>query len=183
MGKLRPPAAVKLITGFIYTGDVDFDQVKVRVEKEWGSMDLDSGEIPFVFTSYYEKEMGVSLLRRFCSFQNLIDPGSIPGVKLRANDVEDEFARQDKTRRLNLDPGYVEQAKLILATTKNFSHRVYIGQSIYGEVTLQWKKGRFLTLPHTYPDYASRFALDFFRKVREKYRQQLSAQQVISRRL
>ncbi len=136
-------------------------------------MDMDSGEFPFDFTNYYSNEMGPLLLRRFGAFENLVDPQILPQLKIKANNIEDEYARKDGSRQVNLDPGYIEQAKLILATTKNFSHRVYIGSGIYGEVTLQWHRGRFIPQPHTYPDYQDPFTLDFLGRVREKYRSQL----------
>jgi len=110
--------------------------------------------------------------RRFVTFTELIDPGELVELKLHTNALEQELAVEGK-RRVNLDPGYVSLAKLVLATTKNQWHRIYLAQGIYAEVTLSYQHGAWQPQPWTYPDYASPGYLDLLAGVRRRYKTQL----------
>jgi len=125
---------------------------------------------------YQEKGAVHQIKRKFISFEKLIDPGELGKIKIWTNEVEEIFSNrsdQERPRPINIDPGYVGLSKLVLATTKNYSHRVYLGSGIYGEVTLQYKDGEYKPQPWTYPDYKSEEYLAFFARVREKYCRQL----------
>jgi hypothetical protein len=120
--------------------------------------------------------MRLPLMKFFVSFSTLMDRESLPDVKRRANRIEDESSIEDsgtKIRLVNLDPGYIARSKLVLASTKNFSHRVYLRDGIFGEVTLTYTKGRFLPNPWTFSDYRTEIALSFFTHTRENYMAQL----------
>jgi hypothetical protein len=122
--------------------------------------------------------MGVGIHRKFIFFERLVDPAILPSAKLLANRIEARFSVASGTavrRRINLDPGYVTEAKVVLASTKDFSHRVYLGQGIYAEVTLHYaNRGKtFLALEHTYPDFRTKESLDLFNKAREMLRTML----------
>lgn len=139
-------------------------------------IDLASGLIPFDFTAYYEQEMGPGLLRKFVTHERLISPGDLAGIKLRTNQLEAELARElapSVPRPVNLDPGYLDGSKVVLATTKDYVHRIYLGQGIYAEVTLIYKKGSFVPTPWTYRDYATPPYLAFFAQARARYLEQL----------
>ena len=90
------------------------------------------------------------------------------------NQIEQTFA-QGARRRINIDPGYLLMERFVLATGKNFSHRIYIGDGIYADLTLMYQKGSFQTLPWTYPDYAAPEMHAFLMQVRRHYAADLRA--------
>jgi len=144
----------------------------------WGTIDVQSDVMPFAHTTYYDKDMGAPLLRKLVSFADLIDPGNLPAIKHQSNALEAALADSPPGRALNvprpinLDPGYIEPSKLVLATTKNYAHRVYIGDSMYAESTLHYHKGRWQPWPFTYPDYAGGAYDDFLNQARTRLLEQ-----------
>lgn len=156
MGEIKKPTPEKLISGFIYKEAAVYERVKKEMAAKFGKIDHESPEIGFDFTDYYEAEMGSGLIRRFVSFKKLIDPGVLAGVKLFTDKIERKYLYPGtKNRKINIDPGLLCHSKLVLATTKNFAHRIYIGKGIYAEVTLRYKNGKFTVLEWTYPDFAT----------------------------
>ncbi|MBS3736518.1 MAG: DUF4416 family protein [Candidatus Bipolaricaulota bacterium] len=177
MGEPTEPKPVKLFTGLLTSRPEIFSSVEEELRAEFGPADLESELIPFDFTDYYSEEMGEDIKRKFISFEELIDPGDIADIKLNTNEAEEEFSEEldvDLPRPINIDPGYVGQSKMVLATTKNYSHRIYIRSGIYAEVTFQYKDGSFRALQWTYPDYRSEEYLEFFERVRTRYCEQLN---------
>jgi hypothetical protein len=145
---------------------------------EFGRTDFVSDIWPFDKTDYYKDQTGENILRQFASIEKLIDPGKLAKIKHRANRLEQKLAGQlalDLYRPVNLDPGIIEPSKLVLATTKNYSHRIYIGKKMYAEVTLTFDKGHWQPLPYTYPDYRQQCYFDFFDKVRTRLLEQLKS--------
>ncbi|MFB6290626.1 MAG: DUF4416 family protein [Candidatus Bipolaricaulia bacterium] len=176
MGKPSEPEPVKLFTGLLTSKPEILPKVEDHLSREFGPIDQESSLIPFDFTDYYRQEMGEDIKRKFLSFEELIYPGKLAGVKLLTNDLEDKFSENltvDLSRPVNIDPGYVGLSKLVLATTKNYSHRVYIGEGVYAEVTLQYEDGDFKAQEWTYPDYRSEAYVEFFERVRNSYSKQL----------
>jgi len=176
MGTPANPQPVKLIVGMIAADPTRFTLAADRLTARYGPLDAWSDEFPFDFTRYYEAELGPGLRRRFVSFAELIEPGRLAEIKRVTNDLEQELAevRDGETcRTINLDPGYLELSKLVLATTKNSAHRVYLGKGIYAEVTLQYRNQRFVPLPWTYADYRTADYHRFFLQVRRHYHEQL----------
>lgn len=149
-----------------------------QLEQHQGPVDAVSEVWPFDMTEYYAVEMGEDLQRQFVSFQSLIDPILLPSIKILTNDLERrvcyELGLPTEQRRVNLDPGYLSLSKIVLATTKDFSHRMYVGNGIYAESTLHFEKGGWMAWPWTYPDYASPRYHAFFDQVRELYRAKIS---------
>ena len=145
-----------------------------RAEEEasvrFGPVLLRSADMPFDLTDYYEPEMGSGLQRRFLAFGNLFDPANLTEAKLWTNTLEAELARESDgpARPVNLDPGYVTAAKLVLATTKNRGHRIYLSRGIYAEITLAYRDGDWRPLPWTYPDYRTSGYIAFFRQLRDE---------------
>ncbi len=170
MGEVKEPEPVKLIMGMISSEISLFDLVQERLSQEFGPIDFESELMPFNHTDYYEPEMGKNLKRKFVSFLNLIEPDDIVDIKISTNRLEKEFLSSDG-RRINLDPGYIELSKLVLASTKNHQHRVYLGKGIYGEVTLQYTKGSFQPWPWTYPDYKTKDHIEIFNQIRKIYQE------------
>jgi hypothetical protein len=172
MGTINPTTRVKFFSGVIASSLEDMGQAAKLLEEEFGRIDSKSGVIDFDFTDYYAKEMGKPLLRQWVSFEKPIDPGDLAGIKVRTNELEQRFVSNGK-RKVNLDPGYLAQSKLVLASTKDFSHRIYLSDGIYAEITMLYKGKEFKRLEWTYPDYASDFAKGYFTKVRNIYSSQL----------
>ncbi len=166
MGQVKNAAPVRLICAVCCQDEEIGVQACERLVQLCGPIAARTESFPFIHTRYYQKEMGDSLCKFFCAFNRLIDPMEIVAIKLATNRIEEESAREGR-RRVNLDPGYIEAAKLVLATTKNFGHRIYLGQGIYGDVQLFWRGGRFQPNPWTYPDYLETTALEFFSTLRQ----------------
>lgn len=153
----------------IFTGEKElFPELFDKLEAIGGPLDLMSSWMDFDFTDYYRREMGSSLYRRILAFKPLIDQGRLSEIKLATNEVEKEYLSQGN-RRVNIDPGYLLPSRFVLATGKDFSHRIYIGNKIYADLTLIWTKAGFKTLEWTYPDYGGEEIQTFLRKVRDKY--------------
>ena len=168
MGKVREPLLVKLIAGMFTANTELLEEAKVRLSQEFGPIDYESELLPFDHTTYYAAEFGENLKRRFVAFAELVHPERLAEIKLLTNAMEIEWAVEGK-RRINIDPGYVSHAKLVLATTKNHAHRIYLGQGIYAEVTLHFRSGTFQPWPWTYPDYASLPLIAIFNHIRGLY--------------
>ena len=144
------------------------------MERKFGKIDFESVPFNFGFTHYYKKEMGSILYRRFVSFEKLRDPSVFPAIKLFCIKIEKKFSKDSK-RTINIDPGYLNEAKLVLTTTKDYSHRIYVGKGIFEEVTLYYKDSNFQDFATTYPDYKTPEYKEIFISIREKYRQQIKA--------
>lgn len=172
MGEISRPEPVKLFVGIISSSRELIESTIANSEKSWGKPDLYSELISFDFTDYYSPEMGKNLLRQWVSFEALIDPGKIAAIKNETNNIEDASSLSGK-RRINLDPGYLDLPKIVLCSTKDFSHRIYLSDGIYGEITLLYKGKEYTSLPWTYRDYQSDTAKKFFEKVRSKYYDQI----------
>jgi hypothetical protein len=169
MGEPCPPAPVTLICGLLAADEAVLSEALEALGREFGPRALESPVIPFDFTRYYEKQMGSRLLRKLVAFERPVDPGHLAAIKLRTNALEREIAARSAAgvpRPVNLDPGTLDGARLVLATTKDHAHRVYLGNGVYSEVTLLWHKGGFTHLDWTYPDYRSEAYRDFFNEVR-----------------
>jgi hypothetical protein len=175
MGMPGTANRVKLFCGIIASDAKTSDAALAALEKKLGKIDLRSETVPFDFTSYYNPEMGEGLERFWISFEPLIFADELPEIKVFTNSVEDSFST-DLKRRVNIDPGYLNPANVILASTKDFSHRIYLSKGIYGEVTLIYKKEDFIKLPWSYPDYLSPAAKKFLLGSREKLMLQLKGE-------
>lgn len=140
----------------------------------YGQPDYVSEQMPFDYTDYYHPEMGGELVRRFLSMEKLIRPETLPDIKLTTNEIEKESA-VDGRRLVNIDPGYLSQAHLILATGKGYTHRPYLRDGIYADLTLIYQGKKFCALPWTYPDYADEKQLTMLMAIRSRYLLQLGA--------
>lgn len=141
-----------------------------------GPPDLISSWLPFTHSDYYTAEMGPRLARRVLSFLHLADPGALADWKARCLELERRWSWGGR-RLVNLDPGYLTRERLVLATGKNYTHRLYLGQGIFGEVTLQFRNRRWAAFPWTYPDYAGEPLQVILTQVRKKYLWQLQSLQ------
>jgi hypothetical protein len=150
------------------------DPVHKELSDRYGPTDFETGVLPFDFTDYYAAEMGKPLVKKIWSFENLAPPSALAAVKKETNDIEAAFAaKSDIPRPVNIDPGYVTPAKLVLASAKDFAQRIYIGHGIYAEVTLAYEKGKWLTHRWTYADYKQESYQKFFSAIRDRIVEQL----------
>jgi hypothetical protein len=174
MGKAREPQKVKIFIGLLIARLSLLPQVYQLLEEKLGTVDLSSQVLDFNYTNYYEAEMGTGLKRVFLGFSDLVTPDRLVDIKLFTNDLERTLSEGGK-RLVNIDPGYLTAAKVVLATTKDYAHRLYLGSGIYGEVTLVFRQKQFQPLAWTYPDYRTEAYHEFFRQLRSKYMRQLAA--------
>ena len=187
MGAIRQFTPVKLFIGVLVSNSKFIPQVEERLVAAHGKIDHRSDVIPFDFTDYYEAEMGDLIDRVFFSFERLIEADQLAEIKRQTNQLEDELAPLLRTpntvvkRPVNLDPGYVEQAKVVLASTKNFYHRIYMSGGVFAEVTMHFKNNTYQFFPWTYPDYQSKDYQDFFLRMRQIYRSQLRSTCILNK--
>ncbi|MBU0753691.1 MAG: DUF4416 family protein [Planctomycetes bacterium] len=168
MGPLRNMERACLLLGVLCKDDDALTHYMKGV-KDFGEALIISQVIAFDFTEYYTADMGSPLVRRFYLYPPGFDPASLPEIKLRTNAMETEAARTldlGVSRPLNLDPGYLTLSKVILASTKDHMHRIYLRDGIYAECTLYYQHKTYRPWPWTFPDYASDTYIRFFNEIR-----------------
>ncbi len=168
MGKIKKYPPVKLIIGFIFKDAGLYGKTKKILEKLFGEIDFESETLPFRHTDYYEKEFGRDLKRAFIAFRKPIHPEYLSEIKIVTNRLEEKLSSRG-LRRINIDPGYLDSAKLVLASTKDYMHRIYLNKGIFAEITLFYQDKTFKPWEWTYPDYRSREYIMIFNKIRELY--------------
>ncbi len=172
MGEIREPRPVKLIASVFTADELLLTEARDALASRLGRIDYQSELLPFDHTLYYAREFGEGLVRQIVAFAELVPPERMAGIKGMTNELEMIWT-VGRQRRVNLDPGYVSLSKMVLATTKDYSHRIYLGQGIYAEVTLHYRRGAFHAWEWTYPDYASPRYLQIFGQIRDIYVAQL----------
>lgn len=166
---------VKLICGVIYARAEHFQRAEERLVELWGPADSRSPHFDFDLTDYYEAQMGKSLKRTFLSFRALVPPERLTEIKVRTNALEGQIRLEFRSdlRIVNLDPGYLTQAALIMATAKDFSHRVPLARGIYAHLEFLFSKTGIRRLDWTYPDFLKAEYQNYFLAVRRTYLNQL----------
>lgn len=169
------PENVKYFVGVLAGRAEWVDYARRRLEETFGAIDTESDTFPFDFTDYYEKEMGPNLLRRFFSLERLDDPGLLAQRKGATNEIEREAAQAlgEVPRPVNLDIGYLATTRVVLASTKDAPHRIYLAGGIYAELTLRVVGKRFEPLPRTYPDFRTEQYHRYLVQLCNTYRRQL----------
>ena len=170
MGATREATPAALICAITWRDESVNGEALARLRGQYGPVALESPVYSFDMTDYYTPEMGPGLSKRFICFRDPVEQDGLAAVKLFTNDLEAEFSvdqKGERARQINLDPGYVTLAKLILASTKDFSHRIYIGHNIYAESTLRFLHNTFHPTDTTFPDYCTPLAIAFFNEVRD----------------
>jgi len=173
MGQPHPHPPVLLIVAAFSRHAAALDWAKLRVVRQWGPLALESPRFEFRETDYYQATMGAELRKTFFAPVLPIDPAELVGIKLLTNQWEEEYAAAhpgSEPRPLNLDPGYVTLAKLVLASTKDHAHRIYLDRGIYAEVTLHFSHGRWQGRDWTFADYRRDDYHAFFDQCREQVR-------------
>jgi hypothetical protein len=177
MADINCPKPVKLFIGILSSDKILLKDVEILLVKRCGKVDIRSEIFPFDFTDYYKKDMGTNISRQFLCFKELINPEELSAIKIWTNELEDEIKRNRKSdvaRPINLDPGYITHCNLILASAKDYYHRIHLQNGIYAEVTLFYQHEVFKNLPWTYPDFQTEEYKNFFLKVRTLYAKDIS---------
>ena len=156
-----------LFIGSLFSDDRVFDEVFPILKDNFGDILFQSSTHPWEYSGHYNKELGTPIYRNFVFFERIIDPSTLADIKLFTNGLENIHSQSGK-RRINLDPGYLTLAKVVLASTKNYSHRIYIGKGIYAELALLHKNQQFTAMPYTYNDYKDQIYVTMFLKVRNR---------------
>lgn len=178
MGSITKPLPVKAVICVLTTAPDLLPTVYTQLTHRLGPIDFTSELIPFTSTNYYAAEMGQNVQRQFISFERLIDAGTLVEMKLFTNEVEQVFAIkkvEGDARRVNLDAGYICLAKLVLASTKDHAHRIYLSDGIYAEITLRFYRKTFQPWEWSYPDYRLSTYIATFNHIRKIYRNQLES--------
>ncbi len=175
MGTPKDPKPVKLFASLIFREEAALRSALKMLENEIDAIQEESRPEAFSHTDYYEKEMGKDLVRVFILFRGLFARELLPRIKLKTNELELAFS-ENLMRRVNIDPGYISLENVILATTKGYTHRIYIGSGVYGDLTLIYSNGTYKPLEWTYPDYSEAKTISIFNEWRENYKQVLRCQ-------
>ncbi len=166
------PQAVKYFIGALFSSSDLLEQAIYQCENRIGSIDMKSESFPFASTSYYEDEMGQNISRVIFSFDALLSPGELANLKVLCNMIEDGL-RVEKSRKVNLDVGYLDFHKLVLASAKYNGQKIYLDHGIYADPTLYFEAGKFHAFENTFPDFKSETYHDVFLKIRNTYKAQL----------
>jgi hypothetical protein len=172
MGQVQPPRLVTPLVALLFGRDEDYPSARDALEGLFGPRELESPVYPFTFTDYYRPTMGSALRRRFITFDRLADPAALADWKLATNALEARFAAASAgalPRPVNLDAGYLTAAKLVLASTKDFAHRLYLREGIFAEITLSFRGGAWVAHEYTFPDYRSGLYDAFLRQARDAH--------------
>jgi hypothetical protein len=164
-GGFRQTGRVIYFNAILYNKDLvkDPDSIAAPI---FGYPLIKSPEFDFSHTSYYIPEMGENLVKYFALYDRVEHPDGLPDYKIQAVSIEDSLLRDGK-RVINIDPGYVAMEKIVAASTKNFTHRIYIRDNIYGDLQLYRRKGRYTPLEWTFQDYSFDLTIGFFEKARK----------------
>lgn len=161
-----------LFTGLLFHHELYLDEARKRLTNLFGKTLFESPTLDWDYSEYYREELGWPIKRHFIFFEALINSATLPEIKLLTRDIEDALS-EDGRRTINIDPGYLTLSKVVLASTKNYSHRIYMGKGIFAEVTLLFRDKRYQPHLFTYRDYASDFYIDLFMKAREYFKNAL----------
>ena len=173
MGAVYEFEKEKLIVGVIYHDAEIYERAIKILEHEFGPIDGESERFSFSreFSEYYDEEIGGEGLRVILSFRDLVDPARQAEIKKRTHEIETQFSVEGN-RRINLDPGFINHGRLMLATTKKAGFRIPLSDGIYTELTLFWARGGWQKLPWSYRDYQSQRVQSFITEVRRTYLRQ-----------
>jgi hypothetical protein len=170
MSLRKVPSPARLLFSVIYRGERDFDRSLRWISERMGAVERVSEPFPFDRTDYYEREMGAPLFRRFLLMADAVPRDGLAAAKLSAEEIEREFSVHGK-RTVNIDPGLLAEENLVLATGKNYCHRIYLRDGVFADLALVFEKGEYRALPWTYPDYASTEIRSFLTGLRRELRE------------
>jgi hypothetical protein len=166
MRTLKHPEKVLLFMSTLFSNEDYYVKAIQSLERIFGEIVMESPTVRWDYTDYYKKELGEPIYRRFIFFKRLVEQDSISTIKLITNEIEKNLSTAGK-RNINIDPGYLTPAKIVLASTKDYSHRIYLKDGIYAEAALIFKNGQFTPHINTYRDYQDEKYLKIFMMARK----------------
>ena len=171
---MRPsePVPVKLFCGVLYSDEFLLKKSRLSSIEKYGEIDYQSDPFTFEISEYYRPEMSWPIYRLFWSFERLINPNEIARIKIECNQIEDQLA-VDGNRKVNLDPGYMDYDKIVLASAKYNGQKIYLNFGIYADLTLHYEKGNYYPYPWSFPDFKNGGYNQIFLRIREIYKLQL----------
>ena len=169
MGTPHPPETSLLFISLLFSRREIFHAVVMLLLSRFGDTIFDSEICLWNHTHYYDVELGTPIFRKLLFFRRQFDPLSLPDVKLETNDLEAAYVIEGK-RKINIDPGYLMRSRVVLASAKDYSHRIYLGKGIYGEVALYYQGNHYNPLPYTYFDYREPRTIELFERARNELR-------------
>lgn len=176
MAQVKPFEPVVFFCALLAHRDYPLEPAEAALAERFGAIDLRSATMHFTSTDYYTAEMGEGLVRRFVSFLRLTDPQELAGAKQFTNGLEARLAGEaGRPRRVNIDPGYLNFAQMVLASAKPFAHRIPLGGGIHAQLEYLFRRGEACFMEWTFPEYRRREVAEFFLGLRERYRELLKA--------
>lgn len=166
-----------LFIGALFSDRDIYDASEAILKENFGDIMYKTPSSPWQYTEYYKKELGEPLYRIFVFFSKIVDPACLVEAKMATQNIEQFFLRNN-LRQINIDPGYLTLAKVVLASKKNYSHRIYIGKGIFAELELFYQNGTFNPMPYTYFDYRDRKLLSSFATARSLFKKRITKQAV-----
>jgi len=173
MGAIKPPELSLLFVSTLHGKSNILNQSKKLLESDFGDILFISPALAWDYSSYYKDEIGWPLFRQILFYQNLIDPALLVDIKIKTNEIESALSLNNR-RQINLDPGYLTLSKVVLASTKNYAHRLYLDKGIYGEITLIYRNETYSPHIFTYRDYQDKTHVDIFIQARETLKKMLN---------
>lgn len=170
---LSDASPVKIVVAAFWNDATAWERAVCHLQSLWGAVEEEYAAERFELSDYYEPEMGPHIQRQLLAFEKLVNPSHLPLLKLATNQIEEELCAGDKNRTVNLDVGYLDLHKLVLASTKEGPHKVFLGKGIWADFTLIFQKGGFHPFPWTFPDFRDGRYHSFLKKVRVRYLEQL----------
>jgi hypothetical protein len=169
MAQATEPTPVKLFTAILYQDEHNLFRAKETLVENFGPIDYISPSFPFAHSDYYAAEMCGPLSRIFYSFRELIDPGNLAKIKRTTNEIERQLALSNK-RTVNIDAGYLDYGKVVLASMKFHNQKIYLGEGVYADMNLLFEKGRFKPFEWTFPDFGDGIYDRVLLHIRTKYK-------------
>ncbi len=166
------PIPVKLFCGVLYSDEQLLNDSRLLLVEKYGEIDYQGDQFNFEISEYYRPEMGWPIYRRFWAFETLINPNEIARLKIECNEIEDQLTVAGN-RKVNLDPGYMDYDKIVLASAKYNGQKIYLDYGIYADLTLRYEKGNFYPYPWSFPDFKNGQYNQTFLRIREIYKVQL----------
>lgn len=174
MAKAQEPLPVKLFTAILFSEEEKLQRARAELVRLFGDIDYTSAVFPFMHSAYYAAEMGVPISRVIFSYAALIDPAALADIKTRTNRIEQSLAVAG-ARRVNIDPGYLDFGKVVLASNKPNNQKIYLGQGVYADINLFYEKGNFRSFEWTFPDFRSGIYKPALLTIRARYKAALRA--------
>lgn len=171
----KEPNPVKLIVAILFSDEVRLKEALSMLSFKYGPIDYQSPIFSFDHTDYYVSEMGSPIFRLFISHEPLIHPKDIARIKIETNEMEERLGIREKEilhRKVNLDPGYMDYDKVVLASAKYNGQKIYLDLGIWADLTLHYEKDQLYPYPWSFPDFKTGMYNEVFLQIRKRYKMQ-----------